>query len=361
MNCYIIDLKVVYFPEQKFSNENLVLIKQLLLKNEKIIFIATDESWKDFLINGFIKDIGLEYNNPNVVLVVDHLTISQTDLIINFGNIKVYDSQLMKVASWEDEITPNTNIALDTDKFLFLMGKSYKRHRIGFLYKLYKQNIISQCEYSYKFGNRSISGITRKFLPEISKTEFLKFQNDTVRDLDNAEFLFGTTGSHYQGLPVDVNLYKNTSFSIISESVCANGEPWFLSEKTWRTIANRHMFLPLFDTPTFEYLESIGINTFQDILPIKKEKFISDVDVIIDNTIQNIRYLLSNIHLHKQYITDAVEHNYAVYRNKVDAHRSIFDIRYEEYFYSNIFSKLNYESIRKIDLDQSLVGLWSRQ
>jgi len=361
MRYFIVDLKVSYFPNEKFSEGDCFFIKRLLFNKEKIIFVAIDEKWFPGLFSGFIKDLEIEHGNPNVVLVIDHLTAMQPGLDINLQNVLVYNSQLLKVASWEDEVNANQEINLDKNNFLFLMGKPYKQHRVGFLYELYKQGIIKNCEYSFKMSNPGIESRTRHCLPNLSGEEFIKFKESTLKDLDTASFTVGPTESHYVGFPIDVTLYKNTSFSVISESVCANGEPWFLSEKTWRTIANRHMFLPLFDTPAFDYLESIGITTFQNILPVKKEQFVSDVNVIIANTIENIKYLLSNVSQHQSYIAEGIENNYRVYKNLVNKSRSTFPKELEHHFYSSIFNPLIYKRIQTTHIDLDHLFNWSRQ
>lgn len=353
MSYYIVDLKNCYFKDEKFSEEDFLFIRQLLSNKEKIIFVAIDEKWIPRYIDGFITALELEYNNPNVVLVIDTLTAMQEDLEINFQNVLVYDSQLLKVASWEDVVEPNKEINLDKNKFLFLMGKPYKQHRIGFLYKLYNSGLIKHCEYSFRMDNPGVESRTRQCLPNLSLHNFIKFKKNTLRSLDKVSFNMGPSSSHYVGLPVDTNLYKDTSFSIISESVCAAGEPKFLSEKTWRTIANRHMFLPLFDTPAFEYLESIGISTFQEILPIKKEQYKSDVEIILNNTLENIKYLLSNISKHKDYIEECLDNNYRVYRNMVENSRKTFSPEVEHHFFSSIFNPLPYNRIQKVELDLS--------
>jgi len=348
---YIIDLKNYYCINERFSKKDFFKIKHLLSNNEKIIFTAIEEKWPTELLNNFIHDFELKYDDPNVMLIVDRLTAVQPDFRINFKNILKFDSQLIKVASWEDVTFPNNTINLNASKFLFLMGKPYKSHRVGFLYQLYNEGIIDHCDYSFKLDNQYIESATRLQLPDINDLEFLKFKQKTLRNLDDVSFAITPSGCHYNGLPVDINLYKNTSFSIISESVCAVDEPWFLSEKTWRTLANRHMFLPLFDAATFDYVESLGITTFQDILPIKKDQYISDVDNIIANTIINIKYLLSNISKHQTYIEEGIENNYRVYKNLVAKSREIFSKELEHRLYATVYNELPYETIQKVDIN----------
>lgn len=361
MNLYIVDIYktilhragVPSFPDGT-PREKIKEIRRIIKDSSSfIIFTAMGEKWSVTSINRFLNILQIKHDHPRILFVLDSLTTKKPNETINFNNWILYSSQLMKVACWEEQYGANKDINLDTKKFLFLMGKPYKRWRINTLYSIYKKSLFKNCVYSFKFFDNEAFKKTRAVLKDLSDDEFDKFVNSTQKDLDYPVFNWSMLG-----LPIDTSLYKHTSFSLISETTCDSVEPWFLSEKTWRTIANHHCFVPLYTEATYDYIHNLGIKTFQKILPCKKQDFnfvnnclLTDeqVDNIINQSLLNVEFLLENISDQKNYVSDVIIENYDTYQQLIQSHRKKIPQKLEEFFYLHVESNLSYMSVRNID------------
>jgi len=372
MNLYIVDLfqTVFYnngiptFSDSLNKSEDKTRIKQIkkLIKdnNAFIIFCAMGEKWTAKNVNNFLNFFNIKHDHPRILFVLDALNDSSDNNTLQFTKWIKYSSQLMKIVVWEEEYGANKEINLNTNKFLYLMGKPFKRWRIKPLYQLYKEDWLDRADYSFKFSyssyghpERDVKDLTRQVLSEISDDDFETFVFKTAKDLDFSQHDW--TGV---GVPVDISLYQKTSISLISETTCDSTEPWFLSEKTWRTIANRHCFVPLFTEATFDYIETLGIDTFQKIMPLKKNYFYTkerdtllstdEVDQIVDYSLTNLKFLLENINDNRIYVEEKINQNYDCYKNLADEHRRNIPKKLEKYFYLSL-SSIAYTSLRKIE------------
>ena len=328
---FIVDLKAVGPQADGGTPKMAELIKEQMLDSTNyFIFHMVDEYYSDTVVNSALEYLGITSDNPNVALIVDRLICDNLKHKINFERIISFDSQLIKVARWEDQNGANKIINLTSDKFLFLMGKPYKRHRIGALYDLYKNGLLKNCDWSFKMS-KLYKNIVRDTLSDISDNEFDEFVMSVERELDKQDIRISKDSYHYDGVPIDITLYSNTSFSLVSESMCKS-TPWFISEKTWRTIANRHMFIPLFDKDAFMFLNSKGVDTFQKVVkhPIKKfQGTVDDIIVLARENIQDLLGKLSNSEVRGS-IIKSIEYNYRVYRWLVKQERMRFPKEVEE-------------------------------
>lgn len=364
MSLYLIDLRSFgcnHTNEIHVSTERINFIKNEMLNYEnKFVLFALEENWKHEQINNALNIFGITFFQKNCVVIVDVL-VDGADRI-NFYNVIRYDSQLIKVAMDEEINEYNKEINLNTQKFLFLMGKPYKRHRIRALYKLYKNNLLDKCDYSFALHNNYYD-ITREQLKDISDVEFEEFVNKTQKTLDDINITIGENSYHYFGTPVDKNLYKNTSFSLISETY-SNRAPhhWFLSEKFWRTIASHHAFILISDNLTIDYIHNtLNINTFQKFLRINKDCYSNShnntsEEVVLENSITNIQHLLNIIHTHKDEIEFQIKRNYNAYRCRVESMRNIINKSLEKYLYITNLPIVEYEPVRELSVEKTIVN-----
>jgi len=199
-------------------------------------------------------------------------------------------------------------------KALFLMGKAEKIHRVGLLSKLYENKLLDKLEWSF-YTEKGITDHCRNVLKHYSDYNFKKFLDTCVKDLDpiDKQMMFNT--SHYGGFPYDVGLYKNTVLSIISETEwhCVPAGYEFLTEKTWRTIANRHPFVMAGSPGTLAKLKTLGFRTFENYM------IHSDYDQIIDDwarlqaIAENVKYFMNTFQQNIDSITLDVEHNFQLF------------------------------------------------
>ena len=359
MNLYIIDLR----PTVKFSNEEILIIKtELKNPDNTFIFFSLEENRPYDTINTGLKTFDVPFYQKNCVVLSDILVREHHK--INFYNIIRYDSQLMKVAIDEEFNKYNKEINLDTGRFLFLMGKPYKRHRIGALHKLYENNLLDKCDYSFTLHENYYQRI-RDILPNLNDKEFRDFVNKTQKKLDDINLIIDGDSYHYMGVPTDSNLYKNTSFSLISETDSIAKPHWFLSEKFWRAVASHHMFILMVNELSIDHIHNLGFSTFQQFLEIKKEQSGENEYLIIDNSIKNVKFLLDTIQNNKDAIQFQIKKNYKTYRQLVEKCRNIVDKELEKYLYisdqntvqhyiSGPNTLKHYKSIRKLMIDEKL-------
>lgn len=176
---------------------------------------------------------------------------------INFFALRTYLACLKQ--------STNTRWCFENQKILFLMGKAYKTHRVGLLYQLYKQGLLvdDKCVWSCLKLNVELA---RKFLPwNLSQEQVSDFVNSCARVADSADIVINDEiNTHYGGFPFDVELYKTTNISLISETASA-GSP-FVTEKTYRAIANNHPFVIASTPGQNKELQRQGFFTFEEFM-----------------------------------------------------------------------------------------------
>ena len=117
-------------------------------------------------------------------------------------------------------------------------------------------------------------------------------------------------------------VFEDTHFSILSEGPNFWSDDYdFVTEKTWRTIINRHPFIFAGPVEQFNYIKSLGFKTFENYLPIKDYAYIKDEDERLDAIVENTKYLLDN---HSQGIATDVEHNYKQYMELIKEQDILF-------------------------------------
>jgi hypothetical protein len=291
-------------------------------ENNKVILHAVSETWSVDAISSILSQLEVTPDLPNVKLVVDTcITEWRPTNVLNFP-ATYYSHDLMKVANYEDKFGCNTEINLSTNRFLYLMGKPYKPHRIGLLHQLYCFGLLDHCDWSFTLHD-SIYKKTRDILPQLTDAEFDEFVQNTTRTLDNIDILGAESGRYfYEGIPYDTAMYKNTSFSLISETMVM---PKCITEKTWRTIANRHAFTTLGGVECFRWLNNLGIDTFDYLRPVTQDQNIANTGAL------NSRYMLTHITEHQSEIKNSIESNYNVYRRLAGFYREKIDEVIEPY------------------------------
>jgi len=290
-------------------------------KNNKVVLHAVRETWSADAVNYILEQLGVTPELENVKLVVDPCMIDwKPNNLVDFPT-NYYNTDLMKVANYEDAYGCNKIIDLSTNRFLYLMGKPYKVHRIGLLRHLHRADLLQHCDWSFTLYD-SIYQKTRNILAHLSDDEFTEFVHQTTRTLDNITILGENNNNYfYEGIPYDHSMYEKTSFSLISETMIM---PKCITEKTWRTIANRHAFVTLGNTEVFEYMNNIGIDTF-DYLHVHES---SNFNIAATMSVRNA---LEKIQDFEKETKRSIESNYNNYRTLVSNKRKQFDLAIEPY------------------------------
>ena len=360
MNLYIINLATLGFYETKkidLSIFDLVELQRIIKNpNNRILLHAVMEFWDSDMINACLTMLGVTRTQPNVRLLVEECKKHHPfDKPINFDNILYYNACLMQNETVN--LKNNSKITIDKDNFLYIVGKSYKRHRIGLLYNLHRRGLLDQCEWSFRLAEPEL---TRECLNDIPDEEYDSFITSVTRDLDipTNEPIYHHTR---HGWPAQTWLYENTCFTLLSETHCSPQYLAFITEKTWRAISNRHVFVSASYVNNFDLLESIGIDTFQYAMKHKKEEFTIDkrTDDIINMTVENVEHLLENKHLYRNQLVESVTNNVAALNARVTYFREIIDPCIEPLIIQPYFYKENtVDLITGQDAENAIKKLW---
>ena len=209
-------------------------------------------------------------------------------------------------------INPSWNHS--ANKALFLPGKAEKIHRVGLMAKLYEHRLLDRLEWSF-YTEKGVTERCRKILGHYSDYNFKKFLDVCVRDLDPIKKQMQYDTSHYQGFPYDVTVYENTCLSIISETEFQRiplGHEW-ITEKTWRAIANRHPFVMASSPGTLAKLKSFGFKTFENYMVENEYDQILDEKDRLEAIATNVDYFMKTHHDYIDSIAIDVEHNFQLF------------------------------------------------
>jgi hypothetical protein len=194
-----------------------------------------------------------------------------------------------------------------SNKFLFLTGKPQKPHRIRLLYKLQQQNLLNRATWSF-FMDQYHYHRSRRLVNELSDLEFHRFVSAYENNPDKIELVTDQGRFHYGGIPYQIELYQNSLFQIISETLFGKASTW-LTEKTWLAIVNRRPFLMAGPDKALARLKNIGFRTFENYLLIQYDD-IENTEQKLDAIVTNARHWVDNIHLYTDGIAQDIEHNY---------------------------------------------------
>lgn len=263
---------------------------------------------------------------PRYYLVVDDTMDHQ----VTFNGNVAYLSGCMMLAYlsiWMKGHPVATEWKPTTNKGLLLLGKCQKIHRIGLLKKFYEKNALDSIEWTAHFVNQRDS-IKEQFFSDYTDEEFELFTQRCNRLLDLTDDHPCLPESndgyfHHQGFPFDHTLYERTAFSIITESEYYGvGKPW-VSEKTWRAIANKHPFIMVGGESNIPDLKHRGYRTFEELLHIPEYHSLlttaKDMDhalnSIVTNTVEFSKLLDNASPSLIAKINEDVEHNYKLFED----------------------------------------------
>ena len=206
----------------------------------------------------------------------------------------------------------DTYLPQNENKFLMLMGKPHRVHRVGLLYKLYKKGLLKHGLWRFKVHNENVKDACRKLLSHISDSEFSQFLTDCERELDNVKVEYKIDSSHYSGMPFERWIWDTVAFQVIPEVDFSDNFP---SEKTWIPIINKIPFIMAAQIGHNATLRSFGFKTFEKYLLHKDYNDVSvgDIDTRLNQIVENIEYWVQNIDKFYEEIKVDVEHNFETF------------------------------------------------
>lgn len=232
------------------------------------------------------------------------------------------------------ETNPTWNF--NSNKSLILTGKSHEINRIGFLVECVKKGILKNQVYSF-FSPKEKKYLeqTKTVFNEICDWDYDKFVVEYENNPDNIDIRNNEEDMHYSGFPYSVDLFKNTSLSIVLETnlqKLGENNPAF-TEKTYKAIINKHPFLILNQPNSLCFLKKYGFYTFEDYFEDKEYDLYEDLFQRNEIAVQNLQYFLKNCIKNNFEINQKIEHNYNLMlkihndfsKNHPDIYKSLSD------------------------------------
>lgn len=276
--------------------DNVVLLFEPLLKennitNYKFVFNNTLENWN--------KEYGDKTNS----------------IFFDFNALRVYHR------SFKIPQTVNAAYNINSDHALWLVGKLYDRkNRLPLLAKFYEKNLLKYLNWSLYF-NDTIKQECQVLVPQFNNEEYEKFMSTVDRKLDNVEYILRGVDNIYHGFPYDSNLFTNACLSVVAETHFLNGDIVWITEKTFKAIANKHPFIMSSVQQSLAYLRSIGFKTFEEYMLVEDYDTIIDQQARLDAVVKNTKYFIENKHKYATEINADVEHNFKRFCEYCDAER----------------------------------------
>jgi len=296
--------------------------------NDKPLFVAFHYSW---VLTDEIYDSILSYvENFEQILCAEHkLDIRENFKLIvdNSGNgvklrdemnhkygyemVTLIDFFALRSVIYESDHPP-TVWNSKSDRSLILFGKMSREYRCDILKDLVADDKLRDDQVLWSLELSNPSPIVTD---NISKVIDVDKYKDYERLPDQVEYKKHTYQG-YLGYPYRKELYTDTFMSTILETCgsLATSNAWFLSEKTWRVVANKHPFIAVIHEDINQRLEDQGINTFREFYLNGKEYIQDDV---IENFSLYYTRLRDYIKSHPEEIQNIVDNNYRAYENIV--------------------------------------------
>ena len=228
------------------------------------------------------------------------------------------------------------------NKFLFLGGAATRSNRIGLLSKLYDKGLLENAEWSFfKPSYEEDIKWCRKHLERYDDAEYEEFVNNVERNIDERYNEVKMLIKDAQETSKDMDwhdivhtkfykkpgyltprVFEDTRFSILSEGPNFWTDDYdFVTEKTWRTIINKHPFIFAGPTQQFDYIKSLGFKTFEEYMLIHDYAYIENENERMDAVVKNVEHLQQTPN--KNIIYD-VEHNFDNYLDIIEKQNRLF-------------------------------------
>jgi hypothetical protein len=170
----------------------------------------------------------------------------------------------------------------DHNKFLFLMGKAFKPHRIGLLHRFYKQAMLTKDQAVWSFYDDVSVETLKEHVPGATTAEL----QDLLLNYKQSPDSVCPISNHYGGFPFDHQLYADTNLSVVSETL--NSVAWN-TEKIYRTMLNNHPFVIASAAGHSRYLQLMGFETFDQFFAVPDYDSITDLNCRLDAVVANVK------------------------------------------------------------------------
>jgi hypothetical protein len=345
-----------FICDHQFDN----VLSQVKPSTEMVLLFSTKEINGDIAVDAnYIPEFRKKYKkfieklsiNRTVILFLNSWYKQFSDIFeiagvteVIYLDLFLYDTYRKLVVHKYSPLVSSYKIQ-DKNNYLFLMNKPANIHRIGLLYKLYRNDLLGDCTYSFIIHNSFTDAECRKKMSFLTDNEFNEFYQSTKRSLDldyDLTQIEQINHTHYTGIPYDFELFNLCNFQLISETHF-DTTVW-ITEKTWISIANKKPFIIASYPGILKKLKSMGFRTFESYTKIPDYDEIKNDDDRLNAIVENVKYWNNNIKDFYSEILKDTEHNYQLFLKRAQFNESIINN-----FIDNYQLPLNCDFVRAYD------------
>lgn len=356
MNIKLVNFEL-FFINSENQDPEIIASKNIEIIKKDLLEIDAEHVVGLLLLDGFLyKDNELFYKNMKTVQeYADEIGIKNITLMagmcenfehklkengINF-DVEFFDyCQWLTWKSYENQSTEIHTWNPAANKFLFLGGIPSRPNRITLLKKFYDKDLLNFCEWSfYPPWTHHDKEWCRKSLHNLNDDEYNDFIRHCDRKIDDLykemKLYTNLNGKQlkeqnifykewFQNLGyIDPLIYTNTCFSVISEGNAYPGATdfYFISEKTWRAVANNHPFIIAGYPEQVKYAQNRGLKIFNNYFLIKDYYLIEDENKRLDAIVTNTKYFMENYKNYESDILKDINHNYEILNEQININK----------------------------------------
>ena len=241
-----------------------------------------------------------------------------TDSMPDYNTLEVNLFEMQSLHEIKRQLNEYTT-GLEKKKFVCL-NRLTKPHRAYTMLKIIENNLLSECHWS--FFNHGNSITVNEIIELLKHPLFLQKSNfdvDTVKDLSEyVPYSADNNANAEKGIVPEqllCDMYRNSDFMVVTETIYESSEGTFLTEKTFKPIANCVPFVICGQPGSIQKLRDRGYDTF-DYLIDHSYDLASDncrASMVADEILR-----LCNIDFskYKDKIAKSTAHNYRLLTNE---------------------------------------------
>jgi len=312
----------------------LFLVLGLLYQNNPSFFQLLEK------IQLLSRDLGIK----KIILITGRTEQFKLPTHLDYEIIHYPFEQNFVYQSYKEHIDKLHPWNIHATKFLFPTGIPARTNRLYLIKHFYETNFLKNAEWSFfKPWDSGDRQWCREFMDDYSDDEYQQFFATCERTIDSKYIKCKLNASsndssitEFERDPswFDPDIFSNTLFSLITESVReeeSNLDTRFLTEKTWRTIVNRHPFIFSSTPEMYNYLKSQGFKTFEEYMLIKDYGNIVNEIERLDAIVKNVEYFLNNATLFETQIKADIEYNYELFFKKIEENYKLLSLFNTQY------------------------------